>query len=81
MPEIVSLLYDMLDVVYAAHGLGLSAVQVGVMLRLVTVDVEQGEDGTPSNPIKMINPEILEISDERSTEDITEMLKNNGYSL
>jgi len=65
-PEILTLLDDMLDTMYAAHGIGLSAVQVGHMLRLVTVDIEQGEDGTPGNPIKMINPEVVEFSDEQN---------------
>jgi peptide deformylase len=65
-PEILSLLDDMLDTMYAARGIGLSAVQVGHMLRLVTIDIEQGEDGTPGNPIKMINPEVIATSEEEN---------------
>ena len=65
-PDVLQILDDMLDTMYAAGGIGLSAVQVGHMLRLVTVDVEQSEDGTPGNPIKMINPEVIEFSDEKN---------------
>jgi peptide deformylase len=61
-PEILQLLEDMLDTMYAAKGVGLSAVQVGVMKRVVVMDTEQGEedDDKRGKPLKMINPEIVE---------------------
>ncbi len=64
--SILQLLDDMLDTMYAAHGIGLSAVQVGHMLRLVTIDIEQSEEGRPGNPIKMVNPEVIKMSDENN---------------
>jgi peptide deformylase len=59
------LLDDMLETMYAAPGIGLAAVQVGVMKRIVTLDVAK-EDEKP-NPIFLINPEITWASDETST--------------
>lgn len=47
---------DMLDTLYDAEGVGLAAPQIGILKRLVIVDVsEEGND-----PIILINPEILE---------------------
>jgi peptide deformylase len=64
---------DMLDTMYEYYGLGLSAVQVGNMKRIVVMDVAQGSiryDGTKDpdaspDPIFMINPEIVESSKEK----------------
>ena len=49
------LINDMLDTMYEAMGVGLAAPQVGVLKRIVVIDVGDG-------PIVMINPEILETS-------------------
>ena len=54
-PKIVTLIDDMLDTMYEAEGVGLAAPQVGVLKRIVVIDVGEG-------PIVMINPEILETS-------------------
>ncbi len=59
---------DMLETMYGAPGIGLAAVQVGVLRRIVTVDVAKREDeDAPPNPMFFINPEILWSSDERDT--------------
>lgn len=61
---------DMLDTMYAAHGIGLAAIQVGVDQRILVIDLQEGEDeeGKPvRNPHAYINPEILSVSDELST--------------
>ncbi|MBR6801848.1 MAG: peptide deformylase [Eubacteriaceae bacterium] len=47
----LQILDDMVETMYAADGLGLAAVQVGILRRLVVIDIGQG-------PIKMINPKI-----------------------
>lgn len=52
------LIEDMLDTMYEANGVGLAAPQVGVLKRIVVIDVGEG-------PIVMINPEILETSGEQ----------------
>ncbi len=50
------LIEDMLDTMYAANGVGLAAPQVGILKRLVVIDVsEEGND-----PIILINPVIIE---------------------
>lgn len=56
------LIQDMLDTMYEALGVGLAAPQVGVLRRIVVIDV--GE-----SPIVLINPEILETSGEQTGEE------------
>lgn len=55
--ELQRLIDDMLETMYAAPGVGLAAVQVGVSRRLIVLDVT-GEDEEKS-PIVMINPQIV----------------------
>lgn len=52
------LIEDMLDTMYDAMGVGLAAPQVGVLKRIVVIDIGEG-------PVIMINPEILETKDEQ----------------
>ena len=58
-PKIVTLIDDMLDTMYEAMGVGLAAPQVGILKRIVVIDVGEG-------PIILINPEILETSGEQT---------------
>lgn len=67
--DVRALLYDMLETMYKAHGLGLAAPQIGVLKRLVVIDVAQKEEGEKNAPIFMINPEITWSSDELSVYD------------
>ena len=55
------LLNDMLETMYAHEGIGLAAVQVGVHQRCIVVDVAQREGRR--EPMKFINPEIVEKSE------------------
>jgi peptide deformylase len=55
--ELRKLADDMLDTMYAAPGVGLAAVQVGVPRRLIVLDTAKGEE--PPQPLVMINPEIV----------------------
>lgn len=50
------LIDDMLETMYAAPGIGLAAIQVGVPLRLLVLDVS--EQDAPKNPQVFINPQI-----------------------
>src|SRR6188508_439801 len=59
-PEIVRLIDDMAETMYAAPGVGLAATQIGVALRLFLVDVASGND-EPSDLRTFINPELLEL--------------------
>ena len=52
------LIGDMLETMYHANGVGLAAVQVGVLKRIVVIDVS--EEG--NSPIILINPEIIDKS-------------------
>lgn len=58
-PKISELITDMLDTMYDAMGVGLAAPQVGILKRIVVIDVGEG-------PIVLINPEILETSGEQT---------------
>jgi peptide deformylase len=63
--EIRRLMDDMLETMYLAPGIGLAAPQVGVLKRVLVVDVA-GEGEKPA-PLKIANPEILWHSDELLT--------------
>ena len=54
---VVKLMDDMLETMYAAPGVGLAAIQVGVPKRIVVLDT--AEDGAPPQPIAMANPELV----------------------
>ena len=59
------LMDDMLATMYAAPGIGLAAIQIGVAKRIIVLDIEQKEG--QKNPIFLINPEIVEKSENNST--------------
>ncbi len=59
-PRTKELIEDMLETMYEANGVGLAAPQVGVLKRIVVIDVT-GED-----PYVMVNPRILETSGEQT---------------
>lgn len=61
-PRISELIDDMLETMYAANGVGLAAPQVGVLRRIVVIDIGEG-------PVVMINPEIIETSGEQTGEE------------
>tara|TARA_E500000318_G_scaffold2049_1_gene2702 strand:+ start:248 stop:766 length:519 start_codon:yes stop_codon:yes gene_type:complete len=62
--EIRQLLSDMLETMYAAPGIGLAAPQIGVMKRVVVMDVSDDKD--KPEPLKLINPEIIWESEDTS---------------
>ncbi len=55
-PRITELINDMFETMYEQNGVGLAASQVGILRRVVTIDVEDG------NQYVLINPEIVETS-------------------
>ena len=65
--RILELIDDMFDTMYEANGVGLAAPQVGVLKRIVVIDVA-GEDEEPQ-PLVLINPEIIERSGEQTGEE------------
>jgi peptide deformylase len=60
-PTMADLVQDMLDTMYAAGGVGLAAVQIGVLKRVVVIDIER--EG-PRQPQIFINPRVLRSSAE-----------------
>ena len=58
------LMDDMLETMYAAPGIGLAAVQVGILKRLVVIDISKGEE--KKQPIFLINPQIIHRSKKTS---------------
>jgi peptide deformylase len=60
--EIRTLAADMLDTMYDAPGIGLAAIQIGVPLRLVVIDLGKTEE--ERRPVVLVNPEVVQASDE-----------------
>lgn len=58
-PKITELIDDMFETMYEANGVGLAAPQVGILKRIVVIDVGEG-------PIVLINPKIVETSGEQT---------------
>lgn len=58
-PRTRELIDDMLETMYDANGVGLAAPQVGVLKRIVVIDIGEG-------PVVLVNPEILETSGEQT---------------
>lgn len=63
--ETRALMDDMLETMYAAPGIGLAAVQIGVPLRVIVMDLAREDE--PKAPRYFVNPEILESNDELQT--------------
>jgi peptide deformylase len=57
------LIEDMIESMYAAHGVGLAAPQIGVSLRVVVIGMPEEE------PFALINPEIVKVSGERTVDE------------
>lgn len=56
--KIIQILDDMADTMYEADGVGLAAPQIGILKRLVVIDIGEGL-------IELINPEIVKVADEQ----------------
>ena len=61
-PRIATLIEDMIDTMYEYDGVGLAAPQVGILKRIVVIDVGEG-------PLVLINPQIIESSGEQTGEE------------
>lgn len=62
-PRIETLVEDMIETMYDSQGVGLAAPQVGILKRIVVIDVSPEEE---PDPIILINPVILETSGEQT---------------
>ena len=63
--DIQKLMDDMLETMYAAPGIGLAAIQVGVPKRVIVLDIAKKDE--PRSPLYFVNPEIKKKSDNLST--------------
>lgn len=63
--RIRSILQDMDETMHKSNGVGLSAVQIGILKRLIVIDVKN--DGSPS--LKLVNPKIIK---EKGTQEVEE---------
>ena len=59
-----ALINDMFETMYAAPGIGLAAIQIGVPRRVVTMDLAKKDE--PKQPQVFINPEVVWASDEKA---------------
>jgi len=68
--DIQQLMDDMLETLYAAPGIGLAAIQVGVAKRVIVMDISRDRDKDKErkkNPIYFVNPEIIWKSEDKFT--------------
>ena len=59
------LMDDMLETMYAAHGIGLAAIQIGVPKRIIVLDISRNEE--KKNPMYFINPVIQNKDSQKAT--------------
>ena len=60
--ETRALMDDMLETMYAAPGIGLAAIQIGVPERIIVMDL--AKEGEPKEPRYFVNPEITWVSED-----------------
>ncbi len=65
--DLKKLVSDMFETMYAAPGVGLAAVQVGIPKRLFVMDCSGGKD--PSQRVALINPEVLRVEGSQTGEE------------
>ena len=63
--EVKNLMDDMLETMYAAPGIGLAAVQIGILKRLIVIDITKNNE--KKDPLFLINPKIISKSSNTST--------------
>jgi len=63
--DLQKLMNDMLETMYAAPGIGLAAIQVGIPKKIIVLDIAPKDQ--PRNPMYFVNPEIIEKSKTNST--------------
>ena len=62
--DLKKLMDDMLLTMYEAPGIGLAAVQIGILKRLIVIDITKEEE--KKNPLFLVNPEIISLSKKTS---------------
>ena len=62
--QIRKIMDDMLDTMYAAPGIGLAAIQIGILKRIIVIDLSKEEE---KKPLYFVNPKIISKSNNNST--------------
>ncbi len=62
----IKLIQDMFDTMHNANGIGLAANQIGELKRILVIDISDMEAGKGTKPLVVINPEILNESDDET---------------
>lgn len=62
----IKLIQDMFDTMHNANGIGLAANQVGELKQILVIDISDMEAGKGIKPLVVINPEIIDESDDES---------------
>tara|TARA_B100000029_G_scaffold8609_1_gene9138 strand:- start:977 stop:1501 length:525 start_codon:yes stop_codon:yes gene_type:complete len=63
--DLQKLMDDMLETMYAAPGIGLAAIQIGIPKRVIVMDLSKKDE--PKKPMYFVNPEVIRKSDNNST--------------
>ena len=63
--DLQRLMDDMLETMYAAPGIGLAAIQIGIPKRVIVLDLSRKDE--PKKPMFFVNPEIIKKSENNST--------------
>ena len=63
--DLQRLMDDMLETMYAAPGIGLAAIQIGIPKRVIVLDLASKDE--PKNPMHFVNPEIIDKSNNNLT--------------
>ena len=66
-PELHKLIEDMFESMYAAHGMGLAAPQIGISRRIAVID--KSDHQNPAEKIVLINPEIVRVEGKQTSEE------------
>jgi len=67
--ELKELVNQMLETMYEKKGVGLAANQVGILKKVVVIDLDSGKENQGKNPIILINPEIVKAEGEEIAEE------------
>lgn len=65
--ELDKLIADMFDTMYAAHGVGLAAPQIGISKSLCVIDVTSGEE--PTAKLVLVNPKVIAVQGKQTEEE------------
>ena len=66
-PELNKLIEDMFESMYAAHGVGLAAPQIGISKRISVIDPSNSQN--PAEKLVLINPEIVRVEGKQTSEE------------